>query len=79
MMMVVSMFTFRVFGCVGLHARACFYFLRGVRVWVAFASAFLTELLAWSTRPSFFRCLSLVSAPAASFARPLPCRCSCRS
>jgi hypothetical protein len=29
------------------------------------------ELLAWSARPWFFRCLSPVSAPAASFARPL--------
>src|SRR5438105_2476048 len=36
------------------------------------STALLTELFAWSTRPSFFRCLSpAVRAPAASFARPL--------
>src|ERR1019366_4141533 len=71
MMRIVSMFTFRVFGWVGLHARACFYFLlRPVRLSPTLSTAFFAEPLAWSTRPLFLRCLSPVSAPAASFTRP---------
>jgi hypothetical protein len=45
--------------------------LRPPRVSAILSTAFLTELLAWSPRPSFFRRLSPVSAPAASFTRPL--------
>jgi hypothetical protein len=45
------------------------FLLRPVRV----SKAFLAELLAWSTRPSFFRRLFPVSAPAASLMRPFAC------
>jgi hypothetical protein len=78
-MMIVSTFTFRAFGSVGLHARACYFLLRPVRVSPTLSTAFFAEPLAWSTRPSFLRCLSPVSAPAASFTRPLSYRCSCWS
>jgi hypothetical protein len=64
------MVTFRVFGWDGLHARACYLWLRPVRVSPTLSKAFFAEPLAWSTRPSFLRCLSPVSAPAASFTRP---------
>src|SRR5664279_148664 len=60
-------------GWVGLaHAYLRFLFvLRPVRVCATLSTALFTEALAWSTRPSFFRCLSPVSAPVASFTRPL--------
>jgi hypothetical protein len=44
--------------------------LRPVRLSVTMSKAFFAEPLAWSTRPSFYRCLLPVSAPAASFTRP---------
>jgi hypothetical protein len=55
-MRIVSMFTFRVFGWGGLHARACFsFFLRPVRVSATFWTALFVEPLAWWTRPCFLR------------------------
>src|SRR6187200_119926 len=57
---------------VGL-AHTCLYrlfWLRPVRLSVTMSTAFFAEPLAWSTRPSFFRRLFAVSAPAASFTRP---------
>jgi hypothetical protein len=70
-MRIVSTFTFQMFGWGGLDARACFYFLlRPVRVSPILSAAFFAEPLAWSTRPSYLRCQSPVSAPAASFTRP---------
>ena len=66
-MRIVITFTFRVFGWVGFHARACYFLLRPVRVLPTLSTAFFAEPLAWSTRPSFLRCLFPVSAPAASF------------
>ncbi len=68
------MFTFRVFGWVGLHARACFYFLlRPVRVSAALSTAFLTELLAWSTRP-FVLQMGVSGQRAGGFLRAAFCR-----
>src|ERR1022692_4268394 len=46
------------------------FLLRPVTVSATLSTAFFAEPLAWSMRPSFFRCLSPVSAPAASFTRP---------
>ena len=44
--------------------------LRPVRVSATLSTAFFAEPLAWSARPSFFRRLFPVTAPAASLARP---------
>jgi len=69
-MTMVSMFTFRVFEWAGSRACACYFLLRPARVLSTLAIAFFVEPFTWSTRPWFLRCLSPVSAPAASFARP---------
>ena len=42
-MMIVSMSTFRVFGWDGLHARACYLWLRPVRVSPTLSTALVTE------------------------------------
>jgi hypothetical protein len=43
------MFTFGVFGWVGLHERACYFLWRPVRVSAILSTAFFIEPLAWST------------------------------
>jgi hypothetical protein len=45
-MRIVSMFTFRVFGRVGLHARACYFLWRPVRASATLSTAFFVEPLA---------------------------------
>ena len=79
-MRIVSMFTFRVFGWVGLHERACFYFLlRPVTVSATLSTAFLAEPLAWSARPSFFRLYFRSARRQLPRRDHWPCRCSCWS